>query len=102
MYAIIRTGGKEFKVSEGDVINVEKLEGEVGDKIELNEVLLTGDGDKVKVGTPVVDGVKVTAEVVEQKKAPKVTVFKFKRRKNYKRTRGHRHHLTALKVISIG
>lgn len=102
MYAIIRTGGKEYKVAEGDIIEVEKLEGKVGSKVELPDVLLTGDGDKVSVGTPLVKGVKVTAEVLDQKKAPKVKVFKFKRRKNYIRNKGHRQQITMLKILSIG
>ncbi|MCP4229189.1 MAG: 50S ribosomal protein L21 [bacterium] len=101
MYAIIRTGGKEYKVAEGDVIEVEKLEGDVGAKIELSDVLLTGDKGKVSVGAPLVKGVKVTAEVIDQKKAPKVNVFKFKRRKNYIRTRGHRQQVTMLKILGI-
>lgn len=102
MYAIIRTGGKEYKVAEGDIIEVEKLEGDVGSEVELSDVLLTGDKGKVSVGTPLVKGVKVTAEVLDQKKAPKVTVFKFKRRKNYIRTKGHRQRITMLKILSIG
>jgi large subunit ribosomal protein L21 len=102
MYAIIRTGAKEYKVAKGDIIEVEKLEGEVGSKLELPDVLLTGDKGKVSVGTPLVKGFKVTAEVLDQKKAPKVNVFKFKRRKNYIRTKGHRQQITILKILSIG
>ncbi len=102
MYAIIRTGGKEYKVAEGDIIEVEKLDGEVGSKVELPDVLLTGDGKNISVGTPLVKGVKVTAEVLDQKKAPKVKVFKFKRRKNYIRNKGHRQQITMLKILSIG
>jgi len=101
MYAIVRTGAKEYKIAEGDIIEVEKLEGDVGSKLELSDVLLTGDKGKVSVGTPLLKGVKVTAEVLDQKKAPKVNVFKFKRRKNYIRTKGHRQRVTILKILSI-
>ncbi len=101
MYAIVRTGAKEYKIAEGDIIEVEKLEGDVGSKLELSDILLTGDKGKVSVGTPLVKDVKVTAEVLDQKKAPKVNVFKFKRRKNYIRTKGHRQRVTILKILSI-
>jgi large subunit ribosomal protein L21 len=102
MYAIIRSGGKQHKVSKGDVLKVEKLDKKAGDKIEFAEVLLVG-GDKagVKVGQPLVAEARVVATVVLQDKAPKVLVFKKKKRKQYRRTRGHRQTYTAVKVEEI-
>lgn len=101
MYAVLKTGGKQYKVAENDVIIVEKLVAEAGTKIDLDEVLMVGDGETAKVGTPTVDGAKVTAEVLEQKRGKKVIVFKKKRRQNYRRTRGHRQELTVLRITDI-
>ncbi len=101
MYAIIRTGGKQYQVAAGDTVRVEKLEGEVGDTVELTDVLMIVNGGDVKVGQPVVDGAKVVAKIVEQGKAKKVIVFKKKRRKGYRVTRGHRQHFTALTIEEI-
>jgi large subunit ribosomal protein L21 len=101
MYAVLKTGGKQYKVAENDVIIVEKLAGEAGGKIDLDEVLMIGDGETSKVGTPMLDGAKVTAEVLEQKRGKKVIVFKKKRRQNYRRTRGHRQELTVLRITDI-
>lgn len=101
MYAIIRTGGKQYQVAPGERLRVEKLAGEVGDTVELEDVLLVAEGDDVKVGQPVLDGVKVTAKIVEQDKAKKVLVFKKKRRKGYRLKRGHRQHYTALEIKEI-
>ena len=84
MFAIIKTGGKQYKVSEGDVIKVEKIEAEAGDKIEFDQVLMVA-GDDVKVGSPVVEGAKVSAEVLDQKKDKKIVIFKFKAKKNYRK-----------------
>jgi large subunit ribosomal protein L21 len=101
MYAIIRTGGKQYQVAAGDTLRVEKLPGNIGDTIELSDVLLVADGDDVKVGRPVVDGARVTAKIAEQGKAKKVLVFKKKRRKGYQVKRGHRQQYTALRIEEI-
>ena len=100
MYAIIATGGKQYKVSEGDVIKVEKLDAEVGAKVTFDNVLLVG-GDTVKVGTPTVDGAKVEASVVENGKARKVIVYKYKRKTGYHKKNGHRQQYTAVKIEKI-
>ena len=101
MYAIVRTGGKQYQVAAGDRLKVEKLEGEVGDTVELADVLLLADGDNVTIGAPVVDGAKVVAKIVEQGRDKKVLVFKNKRRKNYQVLRGHRQPFTALSIEQI-
>jgi large subunit ribosomal protein L21 len=100
-YAVIRTGGKQYRVSEGDVVKIEKLAGEVGDKVNLPDVLFIGGGDEVKIGAPLVANATVTGEIVDQMRAKKVLVFKKKRRKSYSRQRGHRQYQTALKITSI-
>ena len=100
MYAVIKTGGKQYRVAAGDVIKVEKLEGEVGQTIDFDQVLMVG-GDEAKVGTPLIDGAKVSAEVLEQGKGDKVLIFKKQRRHKYRRTRGHRQHQTVLRVSGI-
>ncbi len=100
MYAVIATGGKQYKVSEGDTLRVEKLPGDVGEKVLFDRVLMLGGSD-TKVGAPVVDGVTVEAEIEAQDRARKVTVFKFKRRKKFRRKYGHRQPYTALKVTKI-
>lgn len=101
MYAVIKTGGKQYRVSQGDRLRVEKLAGNVGDSVTLHEVLLVGAGDGVKVGAPLVSGAKVEAKIVAQDRSPKVIIFKFRRRKNYRRKTGHRQPFTALEVTSI-
>lgn len=101
MYAIIRTGGKQYQIAEGDRLRVEKLSGEIGDTVELDDVLLVADGEAVKVGQPVVEGAKVTARIVEQGKGKKVIVFKKKRRKGYSLKKGHRQLFTALEIQGI-
>ena len=101
MFAIIRTGGKQYKVQSGDKIEVEKLEGKEGDKVSLDDVLFVTDGKKATVGTPVVKGAEVKATLISQKRAPKITVFKKKRRQNYRRKKGHRQHLTVLQITDI-
>ncbi|MGI9535758.1 MAG: 50S ribosomal protein L21 [Desulfocapsaceae bacterium] len=101
MYAIIKTGGKQYQVSAGDRLMVEKLEGNIGDSIELSEVLLVADGDAVTVGKPVVDGAKVVATITEQGKHRKIKVFKKKRRKGYRLMKGHRQPYTGLKIADI-
>ena len=101
MYAIIRTGGKQYQVAAGDRVRVEKLEGAVGDTVELGDVLMTADGEAVTIGQPVVDGAKVTAKITEQGKGKKVIIFKKKRRKGYSLKKGHRQLYTALEIQEI-
>ncbi|MEN8135246.1 MAG: 50S ribosomal protein L21 [Thermodesulfobacteriota bacterium] len=101
MYAIVRTGGKQYQVAQGDQLRVETLAGVVGETVELNEVLLVADGEDVKIGQPQVEGAKVTATIVEQGKAKKVLVYKKKRRKGYEVKRGHRQQYTALRIEGI-
>ncbi|MGI5920429.1 MAG: 50S ribosomal protein L21 [Syntrophomonadaceae bacterium] len=102
MYAVIQTGGKQYKVSEGDVLKVEKLKAEPGEKLVLDQVLMINSDDgSVKVGTPLVAGAKITAEVIEQGKHKKIIVFKYKRRKNYRKKQGHRQAYTKIKIEKI-
>ncbi|WP_209880103.1 50S ribosomal protein L21 [Azospirillum soli] len=101
MFAVIRTGGKQYKVANGDVIRVEKLEAEAGASITLNDVLMVSDGGNTTVGTPTVAGAAVVAEVVAQDRGPKIIVFKKKRRQNYRRKNGHRQDLTVLRITGI-
>ncbi len=100
-YAVIQTGGKQYRVAEGDVIEVEKLAFEPGADAKFEEVLLVSNGNSVSIGAPLVTGAAVTVEILEQTKAPKVIAFKYKRRKGYHRTVGHRRQLTRLKIKSI-
>ena len=101
-YAIIRTGGKQFRVSPGDVVRVPTLaDKNGGDKVEFDEVLVSGDDGGVRIGAPTIAGARVTATVVKNGRGPKIIVFKFKRRKHYKRTKGHRQGFTAIKIESI-
>ncbi len=101
MYAVIRTGGKQYKVASGDVIRVERLPAAKGETVALGEVLMLGDESGTEIGTPTVAGASVSAEVVDQVKADKVIVFKKKRRHNYRRKRGHRQPLTVLRITGI-
>jgi large subunit ribosomal protein L21 len=101
MYAVIKTGGKQYKVAKDDVITVEKLTGEPGATINLDVVLMLDDGEKQTLGKPLVEGAVVAAEVLEQKRDKKILVFKKKRRKNYRRTNGHRQDITVLKITDI-
>lgn len=100
MYAVIKTGGKQYKVSEGDTIKVEKLAGEAGESIEISDVLMVG-GEEVKIGAPLLPNAKVTARIVEQGKGKKILVFKSKRRKGYRKTNGHRQPITRLRITGI-
>ena len=100
MFAVIQTGGKQYKVQPGDVVKVEKLEANVGDKVNF-EVLLTSNEGKVVAGTPVVEGVTCVAEVVEQGKNDKIVVYKYKAKKNYRRKYGHRQPYSAVKILEI-
>ncbi len=101
MYAVIKTGGKQYRVSADDVLNIERLAGESDSKIEFTDVMMVGSGDSVKVGTPTVSGAKVVAEVVEQTRGPKVIAFKKRRRKSSRRKRGHRQDLTKIRITEI-
>ena len=100
MYAVIKTGGKQYKVAQGDKLRIEKLPGNVGDTITFDQVLLVG-GDALKIGMPLVAGAKVEARVIAQDRAKKIIVFKFRRRKNYRRKNGHRQPYTALEITGI-
>ena len=101
MYAIVRAGGKQYRVTADDVIVVEKLQGERGIQIELGEVLLIGGGTETVVGTPMIEGAAVTATILDQTKSDKVLIFKKKRRQNYRRTRGHRQAGTVLRIDAV-
>ena len=101
MYALVKTGGKQYRVSKDDTILVERLSAEEGEQIILNDIVMLGDGDKVTIGTPLVDGAGVSATVVRQTRGPKIIIFRRKRRKNHRRTQGHRQDLTLLKIIDI-
>lgn len=101
MFAVVKTGGKQYKVAQDDIIQVEKLAGEARAKIELSEVLMVCDGAKVTVGAPFVKGALVMAEVVEQKRSAKLIIFKKKRRQNYRRRNNHRQEFTVLKITGI-
>lgn len=101
MYAVVKTGGKQYRVAKNDVIKVEKLNGEDGETIVLDHVLMVGEGADVTLGAPTVDGASVAAEILEQGRAKKVIVFKKRRRQNYRRKKGHRQHQTVLRVTDI-
>jgi len=100
MYAVIKTGGKQYRVSEGQILRVEKLDGNAGDAVTFKEVLLVG-GESTKIGRPTVAGAQVSAQIVAQDRAKKVVIFKFRRRKNYRRKNGHRQPYTELKITGI-
>jgi large subunit ribosomal protein L21 len=101
MFAVIRTGGKQYRVAPNDVIEIERIAGKPGDIVELAEVILLGGDGTPKTGSPTIAGAMVAAEVIEQKRGEKIVVFKKKRRSNYRRTRGHRQELTALRITEI-
>ncbi len=101
MFAVVKTGGKQYKVTKGEVIKVEKLDADVGSEIDIPEVLMVINGDDVKVGNPIVENAAVRAKVIEQGKDKKVIVFKKKRRKGYKKKRGHRQLFTTLEIQDI-
>ena len=101
MYAVIKTGGKQYRVAEGARLRVERLDAAEGDAVEFDQVLLVGEGDKVTIGTPLVEGGKVTATVEAQGKGRKVEVVKFRRRQNYRRTKGHRQQFTQVRITDI-
>ncbi len=101
MYAIVKTGGKQYRAEKGETLIVEKLEGDVGAKVELEDVLLVGDGDKLKIGSPLVKGAKVKGEIVRQGKGPKIEAFNYKAKKNERKRWGHRQPETHVRVIEI-
>ncbi|HBK76859.1 MAG TPA: 50S ribosomal protein L21 [Gammaproteobacteria bacterium] len=101
MYAVVRTGGKQYRLGVGDSVKVEKLPDEVGNIVELSQILMVSDGSEVKVGTPLVAGASVKAEIVGHGRDKKIRVFKMKRRKKYRRTQGHRQAFTQLKITEI-
>ena len=101
MYAVLRTGGKQYRVASGELIEVERIAGEEGDVIEFPEILSLVDEDEVKVGTPLLEGATVKGEIVAQKRGVKILVFKSKRRKGYRKRQGHRQELTQLRITEI-
>lgn len=101
MYAVVATGGKQYRVQEGDTLRIEKIPGEVGSDVAFDQVLMVSDGDDVKVGQPVVENAVVNGTIVEQGKGRKILVFKYKRRKRYRRKQGHRQLFTAVKIGTI-
>ncbi len=101
-FAVIKTGGKQYKVSEGEVLTVEKLDIEEGKDLDITEVLLIADGDKIEVGKPTIKDAKVKAKVVSQEKADKIVVFKYKPKKNYRKKTGHRQKITKIQIEKIG
>jgi len=101
MYAVFKTGGKQYKAAAGDIVRVEKLDAESGSSIELDEVLMVADGEDIRVGAPMLDGGKVTAEVVGHGRGDKIRIIKFKRRKHHMKRMGHRQSYTELKITGI-
>lgn len=101
MYAVFSTGGKQYRAAQGDVLRVEKLNADEGATIEIDQVLMVGQGDDVRIGTPVLDGGKVTAEVVGHGRGKKIRILKFKRRKHHMKQMGHRQHYTEIKITGI-
>ena len=101
MYAVVNTGGKQYKVKAGDVLRVEKIPGDVGSPVTFDKVLMVADGEEVTVGQPVLENTSVKGTIVEQGKAKKIIVFKYKRRKRFRRKQGHRQAFTAVKIESI-
>jgi len=101
MYAVIKTGGKQYKVAAGDYLKVEKLDGDVGSKVVIDKILMVADGDNVTIGSPLVAGAKVNATVLSHGKGDKVMIFKFHRRKHYRKTQGHRQSYTEIQINDI-
>ena len=101
MYAIVKSGGKQYRIQEGDVLRVEKRPGDVGSSISFDEILMFSDGENAKIGEPFLENISVQGHIVEQGKAKKIIVFKYKRRKRYRRKQGHRQQFTAIKIDSI-
>jgi large subunit ribosomal protein L21 len=101
MNAVVKTGGKEYRISQGDLIRVEKMEGKVGDQVTMKDILMISDEDKVQVGNPFLTNAVITGEIVQQVRGKKVLTYKMKRRKNYRRTKGHRQTYTYVRVNDI-
>jgi len=101
MYAVIKTGGKQYSVAQGDEVRLEKLEGNVGDNITFDKVLLTSDGEETKIGKPYLENSKVVGKITRQGKKRKIVVFKYKRRKGFRRKRGHRQYFTLVRIEDI-
>jgi large subunit ribosomal protein L21 len=101
MYAVVATGGKQYKITEGETLRIEKVDGNVGDSFTFDQVLMVADGENLAVGEPMVAGASVSAHIVEQGKSKKILVFKYKRRKRYRRKQGHRQPFTAVKIDNI-
>ncbi len=101
MYAVIKTGGKQYRVEQGDTLALERLDGDTGAQVSFDEVLLLGSDDATQIGRPLIQGASVKATIVEQGRAKKVIIFKFRRRKNYKRKKGHRQYFTRVRIDAI-
>ncbi|UCF73352.1 MAG: 50S ribosomal protein L21 [Deltaproteobacteria bacterium] len=101
MYAVIQTGGKQYRVKPGDELSVEKLEGAVGDEVHFDNVLLVSKEDKLTVGRPVLENAKVIARIIRQGRGPKIVVFKYKRRKRYRKKQGHRQDFTGIRIVEV-
>ena len=101
MYAVIKTGGKQYRVTEGEILKVEKLDVAAGENLDISDVLLIANGEELKVGAPVIEGAKVSAEVVSHGRGPKIRIIKFKRRKHHRKQMGHRQWFTELKITGI-
>jgi large subunit ribosomal protein L21 len=101
MYAVIKTGGKQYRVAEGEILQVEKLEAEEGASVDFNDVLMIADGDQITVGTPLIDGSKVTATVKSHGRGKKIEIVKFKRRKHHRKQMGHRQYYTEVEITGI-
>ncbi len=101
MYAVIKTGGKQYRVAKGDEVKVEQLQGDVGDEVAFDQVLLTSNGENVEVGQPFLDNSKVVGQIIRQGKDKKIVVFKYKRRKGYRRKKGHRQSFTLVRIEDI-
>ncbi len=101
MYAVIKTGGKQYRVTEGEILKVEKLDVAAGETLDISDVLLIANGEELKVGAPVIEGAKVSAEVVSHGRGPKIRIIKFKRRKHHRKQMGHRQWFTELKITGI-
>lgn len=100
-FAVIRVGGKQHKVMEGEIVQLERLQGAIGERVELHDVLMVQRGDDLRIGSPTVNDATVVGEIVQQDKARKIIVFKYKRRKGYRKKQGHRQHFTAVRIVSI-
>jgi len=101
MYAVVKTGGKQYRVQQGDTVMIEKISGDIGSEVSFEEVLMVSDGEEVRIGTPNLDDVTVSGRIVAQDRAKKIIVFKYKRRKRYRRKQGHRQAFTAVQIDTI-